>query len=212
MNDNALVADIEGYASVFNKRDLNNDIIAPGAFKASLAVSLRDKTPIRMLYQHAAQTPIGRWTHLREDARGLYVQGELLLSSVQARDVYALLKGGALDGLSIGYQTARARKTKGARLIVEASLWEISIVTFPMAPSARITRIGDPRPSTSAPARSPSASFARHHGPLSRDGSGPNRRASVSPPADARHSLNDDPVTTKQIAEAFRQASQRLSV
>lgn len=129
---------IEGYASIFNTPDLNGDVVAPGAF----AASLRAGTPVRLLYQHAADAPIGRWLHMAEDARGLKVAGELLLSSPRAREVHALLEGGALDGLSIGYETVRAARARAGRRILEARLWEISVVTFPMAPGARIFRVG----------------------------------------------------------------------
>ncbi|WP_425411096.1 HK97 family phage prohead protease [Hyphococcus sp.] len=137
----ALIADIEGYAAVFHAPDLNGDVIAPEAF----AMSMRPAA-VRMLYQHAVEAPIGRWTGFRQDAHGLFIRGEMLLASPRAREVHALLQGGAIDGLSIGYQTRRAQKIKGGRRIVEADLWEVSVVTFPMAPKARITRIGDPRP------------------------------------------------------------------
>lgn len=146
-----LVARIEGYASIFNAPDLNGDVVAPGAF----ARALREKGArrIRMLYQHAAETPIGRWTKLFEDSRGLYAEGELILSSAQAREVYALLKGRALDGLSIGFQTVRAARheRKAHRFILEADLWEVSIVTFPMAPGARIAFVGDAAPRLAEP-------------------------------------------------------------
>ncbi len=143
MNNTTLIADIEGYASVFHTSDMNGDIVAPGAFKASLT---RRAAPVRMLYQHAADTPIGRWISFVEDRRGLFVRGEIILSSPKAREVHALLRGGALDGLSIGYQAAKARKGPlGARRITEADLWEVSIVTFPMASAARITHIGPAR-------------------------------------------------------------------
>lgn len=137
------VATLEGYASIFNVPDQNGDIVAPGAFAASLQKS----SPVRMLYQHAADKPIGRWTSLREDARGLFVRGDIILSSGRAREVYALLGGGAIDGLSIGFQTVKARKEAGGegRRILKADLWEVSIVTFPMAPSARVTHLGTPR-------------------------------------------------------------------
>ena len=133
-----LIASIEGYASVFNTPDLNGDIVAPGAF----AKSLRMQRKPAMLYSHAAEAPIGRWVSVREDSYGLFVKGELLLSSPRAREVHALLEGGAIDGLSIGYQTARSIRVKSGRRITEAELWEISVVTFPMAPAARVTRIG----------------------------------------------------------------------
>lgn len=133
-------ATIEGYASLFNVPDLNGDVVAPGAFRKAL----RNAPDVRMLWQHAPEAPVGRWRRLEEDARGLWVEGELLLASASARDAYELLSGGALDGLSIGFKTVRAAKETRGRRILEADLWEVSIVTFPMAPGARIARVGPP--------------------------------------------------------------------
>ena len=65
----------------------------------------------------------------------------------RAREVHALMKTGALDGLSIGFRTIRARQDAktGVRRILEADLWEISVVTFPMLPSARISNVKQAR-------------------------------------------------------------------
>ncbi|MFQ5563870.1 MAG: HK97 family phage prohead protease [Parvularculaceae bacterium] len=151
---------IEGYASVFEMPDLNGDVVAPGAFSASLM--RRPAADVKMLYQHAAETPIGRWASLREDSTGLYAVGEILLTSETGREVYELLAGGAIDGLSIGYRTVRAERDRrsgraggqnengahsrsGRRRIIEADLWEVSVVTFPMADGARVARLGAPR-------------------------------------------------------------------
>ena len=130
-----------GYASLFEKIDLGADVIAKGAFTESL--ERRGAGGIRMLYQHDPAEPIGHWTTIREDGRGLYVEGKLALAVERAREVHALMKSGALDGLSIGFETVRARaERKGAiRRILTAELWEISVVTFPMQPGARVTAV-----------------------------------------------------------------------
>lgn len=130
-----------GYASLFGAVDLGRDVIEPGAFAASL--KRRGPGDVRMLYQHDPDQPIGRWLSIREDARGLHVEGKLSLGVARAREVHELMKSGALDGLSIGFQTLRARNEKGAgvRRILSADLWEISVVTFPMQPGARVTAV-----------------------------------------------------------------------
>lgn len=130
-----------GYASVFDISDLSNDIVKKGAFKRSL--NAIDQRPIRMLFQHDPDQPIGRWTKLIEDQKGLYVEGYLTLDVVRAKEVHSLMLSQALDGLSIGFKTTKSRKDKdtGARHILEADLWEISVVTFPMLPSARIKTV-----------------------------------------------------------------------
>lgn len=130
-----------GYASLFGKVDLARDAVEPGAF----ARSLRRRGPesVRMLFQHDPNQPIGRWTEIREDGRGLFVRGKLTPGVARSREVLALMRSGALDGLSIGFRTVRAKKHSGTgvRTILEADLWEISVVTFPMLPEARIDRV-----------------------------------------------------------------------
>ena len=78
------------------------------------------------------------WDDVREDGRGLFVKGRLLLEVRAAREAHVLLKAGAIDGLSIGYRTLRAEKAAGQRLLHEIELWEVSLVTFPMLPEARV--------------------------------------------------------------------------
>jgi hypothetical protein len=127
----------EGYAAVFHQPDFNGDIVRPGAFAKKLIPGAA--AAIKMLYQHKADEPIGRWLQMREDHYGLFVRGELVLDSDRARDVWTLLKENVLDGLSIGFRTGKARKHKSGRELLDIDLWEVSVVTFPMAPAARIT-------------------------------------------------------------------------
>lgn len=132
---------IEGWAAIYGEVDLNGDIIAPGAFRKSLAKT--GSLAVKLLYQHAAEQPVGRWLKFEERAGGLYAHGELFLATQTAREVAELIRADIIDGLSIGFRTVRAAKSGGARRITEAELWEVSIVTFPMAPRARLTRAGD---------------------------------------------------------------------
>jgi HK97 family phage prohead protease len=134
-----------GYASLFGEVDLGKDRVERGAFLKSLA--RRGAAGIRMLFQHDPAEPIGAWKVIREDGRGLYVEGALSDGVARAREVHQLMKARALDGLSIGFQTVRARSepATGVRQILEADLWEISIVTFPMLPGARIGEVKQAR-------------------------------------------------------------------
>jgi HK97 family phage prohead protease len=131
----------EGYASLFGITDLGKDTVVPGAFTASLA--RRGARGIRMLWQHDPGEPIGRWLDIAEDARGLRVRGQLNLAVARAREIHALMKGGAVDGLSIGFRVERARhdRAAGLRRLERLDLWEISIVTFPMQPGARVSGV-----------------------------------------------------------------------
>jgi uncharacterized protein len=127
-----------GYASIFGIADLGNDLILPGAFSTSL--KRRKAGGIRMLYQHDPASPIGAWTSLREDGSGLRVEGRIATKTSKGREVFELMRAGAIDGLSIGFRTVRSRieRKSGVRQILEADLWEISVVTFPMHPDARV--------------------------------------------------------------------------
>ena len=130
-----------GYASLFGKADLGRDIVLPGAFRASL--TKRGAAGIKMLFQHDPAEPIGVWSEIREDQQGLFVKGKLTTGVARAREVLSLMRAGALDGLSIGYRTVRGRTDSktGIRSLVEVDLWEISVVTFPMLPEARVASV-----------------------------------------------------------------------
>lgn len=130
-----------GYASVFGDVDQGRDVVQVGAFTKSLAK--RPASRVKMLRGHDTSEPIGIWTSLQEDTRGLKVSGQLILDTVKGRETYALLKAGALDGLSIGFRTVKDRldRVKGVRHIEEIDLHEISIVTFPMLQSATVSRV-----------------------------------------------------------------------
>jgi HK97 family phage prohead protease len=134
-----------GYASVFGEVDLGKDTVERGAFRKSL--SERGPEGVRMLFQHDPSEPIGAWKTIREDGRGLYVEGVLADGVARAKEVHQLLKNAALDGLSIGFRTVRAKTDakSGVRRILEADLWEISVVTFPMLPSARVQNVKNAR-------------------------------------------------------------------
>lgn len=135
---------IEGYASFFNREDLTQDIILPGAFARSLA--RRGARGIKLLLHHDPQRPIGVWDHIAEDDRGLFVRGHLIDDLSSSNDLHALVAEGALDGLSIGFQPQRViprGRRRNARTITQLDLWEISLVTFPMMPGARARLIAN---------------------------------------------------------------------
>ena len=132
-------AEIAGYASLFGATDQGGDVVLAGAYAASLARLRMSGHAVKMLWQHDPAQPIGVWDEVREDARGLYVRGRLLLEVQAAREAHVLLQAGAIDGLSIGYRTLRAEKAAGGqRHLHEIELWEVSLVTFPMLPQARV--------------------------------------------------------------------------
>lgn len=134
---------VEGYGSVFGVRDNYDDVIAPGAFSASLKEHKAEGTMPAMLWQHNADEPIGVWTEMIEDSKGLRIKGKLALDTVRGKEAHALLKMGALNGLSIGFMSKQwtyDRDTE-VRTLTEIDLWEVSLVTFPANEKARVTNV-----------------------------------------------------------------------
>ncbi|WP_192355570.1 HK97 family phage prohead protease [Mesorhizobium mediterraneum] len=141
-----------GYGAVFGNLDSHKDIIMHGAFKASLAEwRARGRLP-KMMLMHGSSgnpftgddLPIGVWDIMREDAKGLYVEGRLLaLETDYGRRILSLMKGGALDGLSIGFRVKRSSPGRGttSRWLEDIDLREVSIVDEPSNDLARVALV-----------------------------------------------------------------------
>ena len=125
---------IEGVAWPFGTPDRTGDIIVKGAFGAP-------SLPLPMLAFHRGDDPVGAWDAIEETDDGLVVKGRLLVDEVpRAREVLALVKAGAVRGLSIGFETkSMTPRRGGGRTITALGLVEISLVSVPAHPRARIT-------------------------------------------------------------------------
>lgn len=134
---------LTGLASTFDNVDLDGDIIAPGAFAKGLAKMSDAGRLIPMLDHHDIRKPVGRWTKILETEKGLEVEGKLTMEVERARELYALAKDGALGGMSIGFMIDRDSydRDKRARVIEEATVYEISLVSIPANPEARIAGV-----------------------------------------------------------------------
>jgi HK97 family phage prohead protease len=126
---------VSGYGSVFDEVDSYGDRIVKGAFVESLT-----KRKPKMLWQHRMDKPIGMWDTVAEDGKGLRVDGRLA-DTMQGREARELVKMGAMDGLSIGYQTSSDEMEGDIRILKKIELYEVSFVTIPAASSAVITSI-----------------------------------------------------------------------
>ena len=126
-----------GHGSVFGNVDLGGDVVMPGAFKKSLARQKGGLPP--MFWMHNPDQVPGVWKEMREDDRGLYVEGELVDTQL-GNEMRTLLQKKAVRGMSIGYQAADIGfDTDGNRLLKEVDLWEVSIVSMAMNPLAQVT-------------------------------------------------------------------------
>jgi HK97 family phage prohead protease len=134
---------VEGYGSVFDVQDSYADVIEKGAFSKSISAHKSAKSMPAMLWQHDSSQPIGVWSSMSEDDNGLRVTGRLAMDTVKGKEAHALLKMGALNGLSIGFMTKQYRYDEDTdiRTLTEVDLWEVSLVTFPANTQARITQV-----------------------------------------------------------------------
>lgn len=121
--------EFEGYGSVFGVVDSYNDVVEKGAFVESLA---KHGLP-KLLLHHSTKMPAGIYTEVKEDEHGLFVKGKLNLDVQAAREMYSLMRMGAIDGLSIGYNTLEEQidRESGINRLKRVRLYEVSIVTFP---------------------------------------------------------------------------------
>jgi uncharacterized protein len=129
----------EGYGSVFHEVDSYQEATEPGSFAKSIGSGRMPK----MLWQHDQTRPIGTFSAVAEDSKGLHVRGKLLLSVPDGQHAKEHIDAGTVDGLSIGYNVKADRydQKTGVRHLTEIDLHEISVVTFPAGPSARITSL-----------------------------------------------------------------------
>lgn len=133
-----------GYASVFGVLDSYREIVAPGAFAESLVKIAASGQILPALWQHMSSEPIGGYESMTEDDSGLHVEGFLLKDEVnRAREAFALMKRKIVSGLSIGYYVLddSYNEKERTRTLKKLELVEVSIVTFPANPDARIDTI-----------------------------------------------------------------------
>jgi HK97 family phage prohead protease len=128
---------IEGLAAGYGNVDAGGDVIVPGA----LARSLKGRKSVPMLMYHDQTRPAGVWTDFAESRDGLVVKGQLSLSSQIGQEAHALVRDGAIGGLSIGYKTIREQIVGKTRQLLELALYEVSLVTIPMNERAVITSV-----------------------------------------------------------------------
>lgn len=134
-----------GYAALFDRVDRGGDVVRPGAFGGRLAAA-----GVPLLWQHGPGQVIGTVEKLEEDARGLRVIGRVSARGALGRRAAAMLRGGQVDGLSFGYRVKTARGT-GPRELLALELVEVSLVSHPMQPMARVVAVEGQTPSHSRP-------------------------------------------------------------
>lgn len=136
--------EIVGYGSTFGgEPDSYGDIIAPGAYKDSLASHKASGTMPKMFWQHDTAQPIGRWLEASEDSKGLLLKGRLNMGVQKGREAHALLKEGDIDGLSIGYRIKEYTRDEDADTwtLEKLDVFEVSVVSMPANESATVASV-----------------------------------------------------------------------
>ena len=123
---------IAGYAALFDIADGVRDTIRKGAFARTLA---EREQPLPLYWQHKSALRIGTVESISEDERGLRV-----IARIEKPDSLAmkLLQRREVDGLSFGYRARGFRRIPGGRVLEDIDLIEISLVTHPLQPGARV--------------------------------------------------------------------------
>lgn len=142
INDVTDSGTFNGVASPYGNIDLGGEVVEKGAFTKSL----KEQSEVPLLWQHDRKEPIGVGV-LEDGAKGLAIDGELILEVAKAKEAYALMKPSprlgkvAIKGLSIGYEIVKDSIENGVRRLKELRLWEVSLVTFPMNQMAQVTAV-----------------------------------------------------------------------
>ncbi|PTD16964.1 HK97 family phage prohead protease [Sphingomonas fennica] len=123
-----------GYAAIFDRVDRGGDVVRAGAFRRAVEAGPKG---VPLLWQHDPARPIGRIDYLAEDGHGLRVIGRLSGRSPAAREAAARIGDGSVRGLSFGYRV-RGSAQRINRELLDLDLVEVSLVTFPMQPRARV--------------------------------------------------------------------------
>lgn len=138
--DSEKTGEFQGYASVFNSNDADNDTMLPGAFTKSIRGAL---PPMFINHNHRA-IPVGDWLSMSEDHYGLFAKGKIDMAHIDGPSLYSAMKRGAMTGMSIGFTSAPddfTEKDGGGRIFHNLNLKETSVVTFPAEDRARISAV-----------------------------------------------------------------------
>ena len=132
---------VQGLGSVFGNVDSAGERVVAGAFGTSIRKHHSQGTMPAMLWQHRMAEPVGRWSAMQEDGVGLRMVGQINLNTTRGRDAYEHLKADDISGLSIGYREIKTRPNGQVVDLLELDLMEVSIVSMPANPRARVTGV-----------------------------------------------------------------------
>jgi hypothetical protein len=129
---------VSGYLASFNNRDEDGDVLLPGAFDKSLrehGVNSISARKIIFLYMHDLARPIGRFTTLKADDKGLYFEADIDPTD-DGEQVLTQYATGTLNQHSIGFRyvwdKVKYEDATETFHVGEVKLYEGSVVSIGM--------------------------------------------------------------------------------
>lgn len=131
------------YGNVKGNIDHAQDRTMDGAYMDSINKHKSNGTMPKMFWMHnPMELPVGVWTDMKEDSRGLWMKGRLS-DTAMGRDIETLAKDGALDSFSIGYRVIEEKWNQEKRCndLHKLDIIEVSWVTFACNEESRLQEI-----------------------------------------------------------------------
>lgn len=131
------------YGNVKGNIDHALDRVVDGAYRDSIAAHKAAGTMPKFFWMHNPwDTPVGVWTAMEEDSKGLYLEGKFS-NTPKGNELYELYKDNALDSFSIGYRVndEKWNSSLGCNDLIKVDIREISAVTFACNEESRLVEI-----------------------------------------------------------------------
>lgn len=131
------------YGNVKGNIDHALDRVVDGAYRDSIAAHKAAGTMPKFFWMHNPwDTPVGVWTAMEEDSKGLYLEGKFS-NTPKGNELYELYKDNALDSFSIGYRVndEKWNNSLGCNDLIKVDIREISAVTFACNEESRLVEI-----------------------------------------------------------------------
>ena len=154
------------YGNVKGNIDHAQDRTLDGAYVKSIERHKAAGTMPKMFWMHNPyETPVGKWVDMREDAKGLFMEGEFA-NTEKGRELYELMKMGALDSFSIGYSVTEEKwnHEKNCNDLIELDIKEISCVTYACNEESRLIDIKTKMEQDELPTKRELEKFLRESG------------------------------------------------
>lgn len=137
--------EIDGLGAAFGNKDQGGDIIEFGAFAESLDEHRKSGTTPNMFWAHNIMEPVGHYTKVEENKKGLAVAGQVWIGKgiPKAEQAYLMASNPGEKGFSIGYQTivSESDPARKANILKKVKVREISITPYPMNKRAVISSV-----------------------------------------------------------------------